>query len=203
MKLRWVVLGVGTLILPACATVSVTDVNGANAVSSVASQKTTNVVVKASEKLTQEFSANGWVEPSNYNLKTAAMTLLKGNTAVKSPDEIDAYAATVTPAALKADISKAGLLANQTLKAADVYLEYAEADEDMTEELQSLETALLTCRKAERTFTIASQLKSVEAKSELAMMSATVDQLQDTTDDYGRQVRASKIYTDYSKVPVN
>ncbi len=202
MKLRWVVLGVGTLILSACATVSVTDMNASASANRAANQATTNVVVKASEKLTQEFSANGWVEPSNYDLKTAAMTLLKGNTAIQS-DENDAYAATVTPMTLKADISKAGQMASQTLKAADVYLEYADAGSDMAEELQSLETALLTCRKAERTFTIASELQSVETEAELTLMAATVDQLQDMTDDYGRQVRASKTYTDYSKIPVN
>ena len=203
MKMHWVILGVGAFTLQACATVSVTDIGAESKAAQIANETNTNVVLKASEKLNTTFAENGWIEPANYSLKSAAMTLLKGNDVTESVKSQNKYIVNITPEKLRADINTANQIAGKTLSAANVYLEYAEENSDMTLELQSLETALLNCRKAERTFSVVAETKSAGVETELTKMANTVDMLQDTTDDYGRYVRAAKIYTDISRAPVN
>jgi len=185
MKLRTVMFGLAVLTLPACATVNIADMEPVATGSAQAPE--VNVVVKASQKLHNEFVANDWVEPADAQMKQAAMTLLKGvDRTQKSP--VQQYISRVSAAQLSSDIVAADYLAAQTRKAADVYFEYAEQGADITPTLQSLERALLDCRKAETTFTTAVKTRGYnQSQSNLDNMGVTIQSLQ-----AGERVRSTK-----------
>jgi len=188
MKLRLAVLVFASLSMSACTTVNMTELPSPTL--SAKAKVSDNVVVKASERLEQQFVSKGWIDKAEFKIKQAAMTLLRGRNADNTPTVSQAYAEKITPTLLKADITEATYIANQTLRAADVYLEYAENDADLSKDLNSLEKALLNCRKAENTFANAAANREIAVDGELALMSRSLEQLQAVTDTYGDRVRA-------------
>ena len=200
MTFRAITIALACAALSACTTVNMTSVEGALPAKKAAVQD--NVVVKASDRLQTHFTEKGWIsEP--VKLKTAAMILLRGRDAGSERAPGNAYSRNVSPAVLKADIAEATQMAGQTLKAADVYLTYADPAADLTMDLQALEGALLACRKAENTFTLAGDQNDVLVDAEMGTMSATLSNLQSVTDIYGQRVRDHRITAISPSEPVN
>ncbi len=187
MKVR---LGIALMIglsLSACATVNMTELE--NATQSTAINSQPNVVLKASDRLSSRFSEKGWVEKTAFKMKSAAMALLRGNSASPTKTAQTIYAEKISPSDLKSDVVEATYLAQQTHKAADVYLEYVTADTDLTPDLKKLEKALLDCRQAEQTFEYAAKVHQVEIGSELSALNSASQKLQISTDLLGYAVR--------------
>jgi len=201
MKIRAIILGLSCVALGACTTVNMTELPSPT--TSSKQNVSENVVVKASDRLEQQFSEKGWIEKSQFHLKQAAMTLLKGRIARQEPSVAQKYADQATPTLLKADITEATYISNQTFKAAEVYLEYADKDADLSKDLKSLEKALLNCRQAEATFVNAAGENKISIESELAAMGSSLQRLQTVTDKYGVKVRAMSSSLSFSSSAVN
>ncbi len=197
MKAAKALLLVGCVSFAGCATVNMADLESSAQMASKTSSD--NVVVKASEQLQTRFKAEGWVEPASMQMKQAASILLKGRDKTPFLTAAEKYATAATTMSLKTDIMTATDLAGQTLKAADVYLQYADETANLSADLRSLEQALLTCRSAENTFKFTSDAKSADVDTELTQMSVTLSALQTTTDNYGDLVRGEII----TGAPVN
>ncbi len=199
MNFRLLAFGCSLLVLPACATVNIADMDTSN--TSAVQKVEANVVVKASNTLQDRFVQTAWVEAAGLEMKQAAMTLLKGYQSRPASPTVK-YILTVAPDQLQADIAEAAHLAAQTTKAADVYFAYADKGADLTAELQSLERALLDCRKAESTFEKALSKHQLNM-SLLSSMTSTVNSLQSWTDKYGKAVRESRMSELPSTAAVN
>lgn len=187
MKVRLGIISLMGMSLTACATVNMTELETATQTTAAVSQP--NVVLKASDRLSSRFSEKGWVERTAFKMKTAAMTLLRGNSAETPKSAQTIYAENVSPNLLRADVLEATYLAQQTHKAADVYLEYLAVDADLSPDLNKLEKALLDCRQAENTFEYAAKMHQVEIGTELSALNSAATKLQQSTDLLGNVVR--------------
>lgn len=199
MKVRLGIVFVVCTSLSACATVNMTELEAVTSTQSSAVQP--NVVLKASERLSERFSEKGWVEKTAFKFKQAALTLLRGNNETLPRSAQQVYAAKITPDALKSDIVEATYLAQQTSKAADVYLEYLTVEADLTPDLQKLEKALLDCRQAENTFEYAASIHQAEIKTELSALNMASTKLQKAADVLGTHVRQKN--QNISAQPIN
>lgn len=178
-----------TAMLPACATVDIAEMTTPSARAEAPAE--VNVVQRAVEKLKTAFSQRGFgPKDSKRKMHAAADMLLNGIGKATETDTGDDYNAVArSPESVTADITLANRHVVQTTRAAEVYLEMAPRDRKLTDELSSLEAALLVSEKAVRVFTVA--MDDAETV-ELNQLRDSVDGLRRVTDEFGIRVRMDR-----------
>lgn len=191
MNLRLTVATLVSVSLTACATVDIADMASSGPVPDNSVVQEQNVVLRASTSLKDSFLKNGWTEARNPNIQKTANMLLHG--ADKSSEDIPAISSEPpmpTQTKLRTDIVYASEKVAKTVAAANIFLDMAEAGEDLKNELKALETALVLSRKAETHFeSLCVRTELGTSVEELRTLSEVVDQLRESTDLYGDRVR--------------
>jgi len=175
-------------LLGGCATVNMSEIAvPQSAKAEVPAEK--NIVLRAATKLYNALTNRGFVaNDSGERVQSAANILLNGLKARDvTVDSVDYAAQNHPKATVEADIRYAARQVSQTTKAAEVYLEIAETDRNMREELQSLEKALLAARDASNVFS-----QSIDAENrELVKLETELDAL--SRGRNGRSARRRKV----------
>ncbi len=171
-----------------CATVDMTDMATPMA-SKAEAPAEKNIVQRAAAKLYAAFTNRGFVaKSSGKRVQSAASVLLNGLEDRDLTDTEVVYANQDLPeSVVEADIRFASKHVRQTTKAAEVFLEMADIDRNMREELESLEQALLAAREASDAFS-----KSTEREgSDFQVLETEIAALTRVTDRFGERVRLS------------
>lgn len=171
-----------------CATVDMTDM-AIPAASKTESVSEKNIVQRAAAKLYNAFTNRGFVAKSSGKRVQSAASILLNGLEDRDLTETDTdYAGQGLPASVvEADIRYASRQVRQTTKAAEVFLEMADTDRNMRNELESLEQALLASREASDAFTKSlggNNASVLELKTEIAALTRV-------TDRFGDRVRLS------------
>lgn len=173
-------------LLSGCATVNMSEIAVPQTAKAEAPAEK-NIVLRAATKLYNALTNRGFVaKDSGERVQSAANILLEGlKERDVTVDSVDYAAQNYPKATVEADIRYAARQVSQTTKAAEVYLEIADTDQNMREELQSLEKALLAARDASTVFS-----QSIDAEnSELLYLDSELDGLTRITDRFGERVR--------------
>jgi len=185
-KLRLFIATAAAISLSACATVDLTDTTAMSSSAKSAAVER-NIVQRAAAKLYAVFATKGWsTKSSKKRVQSAASILLKGlePTSAKSGSDYADQNKSVT--VVLADMREPAQHVAQTTKAAEVYLSMAPAKVSLTEELSSLESALLMSRQAETVFAAALNNGN---EVDLTAFRHAVDALRDVTNAFGDRVR--------------
>ena len=194
MKAGVSLISITALLCSGCATVNLQSMAGTPSDTNVASYEAeSNVVQRAVTKLRAAFASRGFgAKTSQRKMQDAANMLLNGLSAQTVSaetvaDAADDYDATLKDIAIiKDDMRMARSHVEQTTRAAEIYLEVAPLDRDMTDELSNLEAALLASERACKIFDAA--LDNAESPDLIALR-GSVDRLRLITDEFGARVR--------------
>ncbi|MEM9600326.1 MAG: hypothetical protein AAF926_04830 [Pseudomonadota bacterium] len=195
MKRGYLVIGMGAVLCTGCATVDLQSMAGTDAQAVSVSEPEGNVVERAVAKLRAVFASRGFGEKSSKKkMQAAANVLLNGLNARISadPDYMDVPRLV---AEVREDMSIATVHVDQTTRAAEIYLEVAPIERDLSGELDSLQAALLASEKAARGFTTALddyEAGSSQTNPDMAQFRTSVDALRDVTDAFGDRVRQTR-----------
>lgn len=180
--------------LSACATVDVSSI-GASPAETIAAKSVDNgnVITRTVKRLYQVFTDKGWYEDtSRKRVQSAANILLNG---LQTSDEgvvMPVSGAADSSVDLIDDIKTARYHIVQTTKAAEVYLDIASSDANLTDELKQLQKALRVSEQVQLSFSESDVLNSA-AVTELGGLKAEVETLRSVTDNFGDVVRARRI----------
>lgn len=192
MRLKSVIIFSMVCGLSACTTVDLSEMASQNSFAKTTVEK--NVVERSVGRLYSAFTRKGWCTRTSRNrLQGTAQVLLKGleNAKLSAPSQGVTYNVEPKPfTVIVTDIAQAQTHVDQTVRAAEVYLEMAAADTDLKQELIGLERALLASREAKTTFDTALSAHSEASDTTiLDLYSASVEDLRSVTDIYGERVR--------------
>lgn len=192
MRLSHFVICAAILPLSACATVDLADMTPA--AKQTVQPVHENVVIRATEALTAKFTQAGWSEPVDPDrFKKAANFLLRGISSLEVDTDISYAEKAKSLTVVRSDISVATAEVSKVVKAAEVYLDMASEEDDLREELKSLEKAMSSCRKSELMFKRALENVGVEkTDAELQNAELAMNALRDVTNIYGERVRAQR-----------
>lgn len=180
--------------LSACATVDVSSI-GASPAETIAAKSVDNgnVITRTVKRLYQVFTDKGWYEDtSRKRVQSAANILLNG---LQTSDEgvvMPVSGAADSSVDLIDDIKTARYHIVQTTKAAEVYLDIASSDANLTDELKQLQKALRVSEQVQLSFSESDVLNSA-AVTELGGLKAEVETLRSVTDNFGDVVRERRI----------
>lgn len=171
----------------ACTTVDMSAMGSGASLGTSTADSGPNVIEKATAQLFAAFSSKGWsTHSSRKRMQSAASILLNGLEDKSLSAQPSRYMAP-DAMTLDNDIRMAAGHIDQTVKAAEIFLATAAADEDVRDELVDLEQALLASRQAQKVFA------EVDGEaSQLIDLSLTVERLRDVTDEFGRRVRRAQ-----------
>lgn len=181
--------------LSACATVDVTGYAApSETISAVKPVEKGNIITRTVMRLYNVFVDRGLYEDtSRKRVQSAANILLNG---LKTPDS-DAADQTAPAAVHFADFSNdvqtARYHITQTTKAAEVYLDIASNDSDLSEELKQLQKALRVSEKAADRLAQHDVQGDQAGQAEILGLQAEVNKLRSVTDAFGDVVRARRI----------
>ena len=174
--------------LSACATVDLNDVAAPQqAGAEQLPQK--NIVRRTSEDLSANFNSRAFVTKAvNNGSQSAANVLLFGLKDKQDFQSVNLYLEQAKPIenVLK-DVKFARDQVIKTVTASKIFLEVSSYDDDLRQELASLETALITSRQAYQTFETALNGQGVDA---LNALDQSLLELRDITNAYGQHVRS-------------
>ncbi|MEP6342269.1 MAG: hypothetical protein ABJ275_03065 [Maricaulaceae bacterium] len=182
------------LSLSACATVDVTSMGSAEQETvNVETVDTGNIITRTVKRLHQAFVNKGWSEDvSQEKTQSAANVLLNGLEDI-DPTDVAPRELTYTNADdLLSDIKTARYHLSQTTKAAEVYLDVASSDSDLSGELKQLQKALHDSETAHENF-IKQKKYSTAIEHEIMYYASEVEKLRAVTNDFGDIVRARRL----------
>ena len=180
--------------LSACATVDVTAIGSpeTDTIVSEAVEPQGNVITRTVTRLYQVFVDKGWhEEKSRERVQSAANILLNGIQTSETNEAVFTNAS-VSSDVLIDDIKTARYHIVQTTKAAEVYLDIASADADLTPELKQLQQALRLSEEAQSNF-VENKTNASAVNVELTGLMVDVDNLRRVTDNFGDVVRTRKL----------
>lgn len=176
-------------LVTGCATVNLSEMRTPAAAKAAKTEfaPEKNIVLRAASKLYNMITDKGFTaKASGERVQSAASILLNGLEERELTSANVSYAERgLAVTVVEADIRYTTQHISQTNKAAEVFLEIAESDRSMREELESLETALLASREASDVFSsiVASDNTNlISLKNELAALTRITDQ-------FGERVR--------------
>lgn len=182
------------LSLSACATVDVTSMGTAEPVAvNVETTETGNVITRTVKRLHQAFVNKGWSEDdSREQVQSAANILLNGLEDI-DPTEVAPREVTYTNTDdFLNDIKTARYHLAQTTKAAEVYLDVASSDSDLSGELKQLQKALHVSEMAHENF-LKQESYSTAIEHEIMSYASDIEKLRTATNDFGGIVRARRL----------
>lgn len=189
-KLRLFLACAAVISLTACATVDLTDTSSMSSTAQSALIER-NIVQRAASKLYAVFATKGWsTKSSKKRVQSAASVLLKGLEPTNAASGFKYADQNKSAAIVLADMREATQHVSQTTKAAEVYLSMAPAKVSLTEELSSLERALLMVRQAETVFAAALGNSN---EADITAFRQSVDTLRDVTNAFGDRVREGQM----------
>lgn len=176
----------------ACTTVNLQSMAGPSGNDVVEIKSEANVVQRAVERLKAAFTSRGFgPKSSEKKMHAAADMLLNGMARHVSQSEDGGYSEQVRPVSVVLDDAHmANRHVEQTYRAAEVYLDVASDEEDLTEELQSLQAALIA---SDRAVILFDKALPDHAKTELSDLRISVDKLRLVTDRFGDRVRTMRL----------
>ena len=182
------------LSLSACATVDVTAIGGANAnVETAEVVETGNVITRTVKRLYQVFTARGWYEDtSRQRVQSATNVLLNGLKDIDVDAESNVEVTYASEDVLLDEVKTARYHLRQTIKAAEVYLDIASSDAELTDELKQLQKAVHVTEQAHENFSNQESASKLVA-SELNGFALEVETLRTITNDFGDIVRARRL----------
>lgn len=188
MRLRMMFLTsmLSASLLTGCATVNLSEMATPAAVKTE-SVPEKNIVLRAASKLYNMLTNKGFgAKESGKRVQSAASILLNGlEERELTVTDVDYAEQDLAITVVEADIRYTAQHINQTNKAAEVFLEIADSDRNMREELESLETALLASREASDVFSTivtSDNVSLIQLENELAALTRV-------TDRFGERVR--------------
>jgi len=181
--------------LSACATV---DVSGyaapSETVSAVKPVETGNIITRTVKRLYNVFVDRGLYEDnSRKRVQSAANILLNGLQTPSADGQSDTSADVIALTDFSRDVQTARYHITQTTKAAEVYLDIASNDADLSEELKQLQKALQVSEKATDRLAQYDMRNDQEAAARISALQTDVNKLRDVTDAFGDVVRARRI----------
>lgn len=180
--------------LSACATVDVTAIGDTKSdVKTVEFVETGNVITRTAKRLYQVFVAKGWYEDtSRKRVNTATNVLLNGLKDVEVDVETGSQVTYTSTDEFLNEIKTARYHLTQTTKAAEVYLDIASSDADLTGELKQLQKSLHVSEKVHENFSN-QQNESALVETELNSFAVDIETLRQVTNDFGDVVRARQL----------
>lgn len=181
--------------LSACATV---DVSGyaapSETVSVVKPVETGNIITRTVKRLYNVFVDRGLYEDnSRKRVQSAANILLNGLQTPSADGQSGDSADVIALTDFSSDVQTARYHITQTTKAAEVYLDIASNDADLSEELKQLQKALRVSEKATDRLAQYDMQNDQEAAAQILALQTDVNKLRDVTDAFGDVVRARRI----------
>lgn len=200
-------------LLGACATVDLNSVGGMPSSQAEAEAPITSVVERAVSRMNAAYAERNFAPVSERNnMAMAADILMNGLSSQTASSVVEtSYADRDLPrATILSDIAIARHHVDQTTRAANVYLETAPSDDELTDELAQLEGALLYSERARLEFDRALSHGIEHAKvehamvdrgvaehgttdGELADLQHSIDGLRSITDEFGIRVRLRRM----------
>ena len=182
------------LSLSACATVNVTSIGDTTPnVAEADVVESGNVITRTAKRLYQVFVAKGWYEDtSRKRVNTATNVLLNGLKDVEVDAETGSEVTYTSIDHFLDEIKTARYHLTQTTKAAEVYLDIASSDSDLTGELEQLQKALHVSEKAHDHFSN-QQINTTVAEVEVNNLGSDIETLRQVTNNFGDVVRARQI----------
>jgi len=186
---------VAIISLSACATVDVSGYAASAAnVSAEQPAETGNIIIRTVKRLYNVFVDRGLYEDnSRKRVQSAANILLNGIQAPSGDEQRSASADVIEFADFSGDVQTVRYHVTQTTKAAEVYLDIASSDADLSEELKQLQKALRVSEKAADRLAKYDRQNDQEAAAQISALQTEVDKLRDVTDAFGDVVRARRI----------
>ncbi len=151
-----------------------------------------NVVQRAVEKLSAAFASRGFGEKTSQRKMEAAADMLMNGLSDKGVDGADPdYASLERPVSVVLeDIRVAERHVEQARKAAEIYFDVAPARRDLSDELQSLQAALLVSDRALLEFR---NSLPTDRAADVDRLQLAVDGLRDITNRFGDRVRTKRL----------
>lgn len=191
MKLHVLTAVLCAALTSACTTVEITNTAPSTALVSKPSMDST-LLKRTASRLTSFFHTKGWCPDDGMVKKqSAAQILLEG---LKSGEDRnitlpDYDTANATPATLISDIKMAHSHVDQTTTLARRVLTAEPSDATLRDELTLLETALISARQAEDTFSRALHDRNMSGVATFDSYTNSVNDLRAVTDAFGNKLR--------------